>query len=89
MPVVRIKVFEKGDGKQFDEIPGTKKKVICSDQPWDIGLLQSGMTSGKHSVMLNVLLPDGTLVVLEQSLSNWQMISAAFQGALERWATPR
>lgn len=88
MPVVSIKIFDKDDGRKFEEIPGTKKTAICSDQPWDIGLIQSGMTSGNHSVMLRVLLPDGTLVILEQSLANWQMINGAFQGAQERWATP-
>lgn len=85
MPMASIKIFEAGDGKKFDDIPGTKKKMICSDQPWQVGLIQHGMQSGNHSVMLNVLLPDGTLVVLEQSLSNWMTITGAFRGACERW----
>jgi hypothetical protein len=86
MPMVSIKIFEKGDGRQFEELPGTKRKEFLSALPWSIGLIQHGMESGRHSVMLNVLLPDGTMVILEQSLANWEGISAAFRGAQERWA---
>jgi hypothetical protein len=48
---------------------------------WQVAVLEHGMTSGAPSVALRLDLPDGQVVIVENSLAAWIAATAGMRGA--------
>jgi len=86
MPVGKIIIKRKSDSKPAFDIPQTAKLEVVDNL--EMAIVEGGMKSGKASVGLHTVLPDGTHVVIETSAEIFKGLAAALAGAEERFKTP-
>lgn len=78
MPVSHITIYRTGDEQVLWDAPGVE---VDPDEPWDVVLIEGGMTSGKPAVAVRWHLPDGSYAVAQTSLEQIIGIMAAARGA--------
>jgi len=82
MRVVNIKILAKDEqGPLFEGLDASK---MTESQITDVGILESGMESGKTSVGLLIPNGDGHILV-QMSAGQFEMIAAAVKGAAQRF----
>jgi hypothetical protein len=62
----------------------TRENITQADQ-LTIGILESGMTSGRTSLMFILTMNDGTFKVAECSAAQFEMLIGAVRGAVKRF----
>jgi len=85
MMFTEVRIVDRGDEPPFPVLPGPLQKCKLDRA----ALLQGGMASGKPSVAFIVDLPAGGVAFIETSLANFEMMAAAFRGAVQRWEEGR
>lgn len=89
MNVLRIVINSIEDakaGKKIVETATAENTVECKE-PVTIAFLEKGMTSGKTSVMITLIAPDGTHYLGQCSGENFEQAYSAFKGAKERFGS--
>jgi len=79
MPVIDVSILRKQDPPIWTDLAGVD--CMHADQEWMVAGIESGMQSGKHSIMLRLKLTDGTNVLTETSLAAWIAATCALRGA--------
>jgi hypothetical protein len=85
MRAVTIRI---GDKSQHDEplFPEYRAEQPTEGELVAVGILEAGMESGDPSLWLVAEMPDGSKFSFQMSFGQWDSISAALRGAMQRWA---
>jgi len=83
MPTAKIHIvkIEDGEANEWPWPDVDREAMIHDTEPWDVCILEAGMSSGKPSVALRFNLPDGKVLVSETSLAMLIAVMAGARGA--------
>lgn len=81
MPSIDINILRHGDPPCWPDMVDTGVHQIDPEQPWEMAIIEGGMSSGRPSVALRLRLADGQIVFAETSVANWINATAAMRGA--------
>ena len=80
MPDISLSVVRDGDPPPWEDL-AEGGRYIVGGASWKLAALERGMASGQPSVALRLDLPDGQVIICENSLAAWIAATSAMRGA--------